>query len=135
MNKSTNESKKPVSESGPRLFGPCLLYCLAFSLVCSLLPATSSTTVNTQGLSASIHKPLAVRGKYEQGPTYHSRLCTYWVRDACSDANFRDAKQRRWRDHPYRPPMHDKRREGRRADGGVHMEPVFTASERLLDRS
>lgn len=65
MNPKSNVLQRRLSESGPALFGPYLLYCVALSLVCSLLPTGSSTTANTQGLSVSIHKPFIARGKYD----------------------------------------------------------------------
>lgn len=67
--KNQNELPKDSSASGPPLFGPCLLYCLGFSLVCSLLPVTSSTIASTPDLSALTLKPSPARGKYEVDPS------------------------------------------------------------------
>ena len=79
--KNQNESLSDSNVSGQPLFGPCLLYCLGFSLVCSLLPVTSSTIANTPDPSALTLKPLPARGKYEVDPnllhTGHSNAADY----------------------------------------------------------
>ena len=67
--KNQNESQNDSRVSGPPLFGPCLLYCLGFSLVCSLLPVTSSTIASTPDPSALTLKPSPVREKYEVDPS------------------------------------------------------------------